>query len=239
MGPDDRVARVARAHAALDRAARAGSPVAAPTEDEAVWAVRRWESFERRRPRFSGFERSARINDLATGYAQRWDGSVAAAGSTMLDFVWLASVVCDALRFILPESCTVATGLADRARSRGQEGLQGMAAAAGLTVGEWIEIEGSYDACQLVGQAPVWLLMHRAVPVFAFSYGRPGEGPLGLVDPPFELGRLISVDWRWLGSAQSAEPLSPSLMVDLDRDDRDRLARRGAGTLTEALFHSN
>ena len=86
----------------------------------------------------------------------------------------------------------------------------------------------------------LWALLHRAVPVFAFSYEPPGghyiEQDFTVVDPGLELGPLLSANWRWLSPTAAETPLNMANEVDLNDFDHKEVRRCGSKVVRHALF---
>jgi hypothetical protein len=80
-------------------ASKDGSPVAGWSQDQwaemALIARRRWFSFERRRPMKVEDNRANRVEDLARGFCEKYEGSVSMAGRLISDYRWLAEQLAD------------------------------------------------------------------------------------------------------------------------------------------------
>lgn len=226
----DSQADLRRALRALELAQRAGSPVAQPDTDVAERTLRRLHSVHRRRWNDRTPRREAIVEDLAHGYAD-WAGGKKEVGSLMIDFRWLASVVLDTVYFMPPAG---SSGFAtddvndERTTQLGRTRLFDAARSVGLKLTN--ENDGRYNrsftSYRIDGRGPLWVLMHRAAPIFAFTNAPPGGYPLepagAIIDPPFDIGTVISADWRLLNADQAACQLTQGRVVDLlDRDFTD------------------
>ena len=223
-----------------------GSPVR-PTQEVAELAVRRWVSFQRRNENYVGPQRDARIDDIALGFAERWDGSATAAGAMMSDYRWVASIACDALGFTLSAGSTGwSTHPLDEAiRSTGLERLHQIARTHHLRAQEdpyTGPYNRSFTTYKFHGRGPLWALLHRAVPVFAFSHEPPGgyrlEPEFTVIDPGLKLGPLLSADWRWLSPTAAETPLDDTNTVDLNEFDRNEIRHLKPRLVRHALFNT-
>lgn len=227
-------------------------PIARPAdvEAEAIYAVRRWGSFERRNAKFRGSERDQRVNDLARGFACRWGDGIASVGTDINQYRWLASQICDGLCFVLPEGATggIPTYTADfgfdaAVRQMGGQ-LHEVARREGLRVND-CSMERrvrSFTAVELVGRGPMWVLLHNVAPVCAFTEEPPGGWPIEslgkIVDPGMDLSPITLRGCRVLGARQSEAVLTPAHLVDLDDGARAEIKHWRPACVAEAMFNS-
>lgn len=235
---DDELSAVLQA---LDRAENAGSPIARPANPTplAEIAIRRWHSFTRRSRPSKLPERTGRIEDLVDALLAHNGETRSEVGPLIADIRWLSAQMVDALQFIVPSSSEGQFEV--EGPKLGVERLHEAASRAGRKT-EPVDLVPSavFDAYDVSLFDGVSALFHHAVPVFTFTNIDPQTTPVHcdyIIDPPFDVGPIISVDWRLLTEYQARAKLNDAYLVDLSATEINRIRDRQAATVFDAMFY--